>query len=214
MNELNVFVSVGGTATEEQESFVRAVEDRLRSEGLIPHTVGRNSFGNASPLKTVAEQLDKCSGTVVIALERMYFSDGIEKRGGSKATLVSNVKLATPWNQIEAAMAYSRGHPLMVIIEEGVKKEGLLEQGYDWYVQSVQVDPSVLATPEFNGILSNWKKTLKPSSGKSSTVKSTGELTIGELIGNMKPSHLWGTLGAVAVIAGGAFTLGGKLFAG
>lgn len=31
MNELNVFVSVGGTATEQQEAFVRAVEDRLRS---------------------------------------------------------------------------------------------------------------------------------------------------------------------------------------
>lgn len=30
MNELNVFVSVGGTATEQQEAFVRAVEERLR----------------------------------------------------------------------------------------------------------------------------------------------------------------------------------------
>lgn len=36
MNELNVFVSVGGTATDSQEAFVRAVEDRLRSEGLVP----------------------------------------------------------------------------------------------------------------------------------------------------------------------------------
>jgi hypothetical protein len=34
MNEFNVFVSVGGTATELQEAFVRSVEDRLRSEGL------------------------------------------------------------------------------------------------------------------------------------------------------------------------------------
>jgi hypothetical protein len=215
MNELNVFVSVGGTATEQQESFVRAVEDRLRSEGLIPHTVGRNAFSVDSPLKTVTELLDKCSGTVVIALERMYFSNGLDKRGGSKESPLVDVKLATPWNQIEAAMAYSRGHPLMVIVEAGVKNEGLLERGYDWYVQSVPVDPSILASPEFNGVLSSWKKKLMPpSSGKSSTVKSPAELTVGELIKSMKPSQLWATLAALAAITTGAFALGGKLFAG
>ena len=214
MSELNVFVSVGGTATEQQESFVRAVEERLRSEGLIPHTVGRNAFSVDSPLKTVTELLDKCSGTVVIALERMYFSNGVEKRGGLKESPVVDVKLATPWNQIEAAMAYSRGHPLMVIVEAGVKNEGLLERGYDWYVQSVPVDSSVLASPEFNGVLSSWKKKLVPPSNKSSTAKSPAELTVGELMKSMKPSQLWATLAALAALVAGAFVLGGKLFAG
>lgn len=77
MNELNVFVSVGGTATEKQEAFIRAVEDRLRSEGLVPHTVGRNTFSSDAPLMTVTELLERCSGTVVIALERTYFAAGI-----------------------------------------------------------------------------------------------------------------------------------------
>ena len=70
MKELNVFVSVGATASDSQEAFVRAVEDRLRSEGLIPHTVGRNTFSANAPLKTVTDLIDRCSGTVVIALER------------------------------------------------------------------------------------------------------------------------------------------------
>ncbi|MCP8688772.1 hypothetical protein [Marinobacterium sedimentorum] len=76
MSELNLFVSVGGTATEQQEVFVRAVEDRLRSEGLIPHTVGRNTISADSPLKAVTQLLDNCCATVVIALERMYFPAG------------------------------------------------------------------------------------------------------------------------------------------
>jgi hypothetical protein len=96
MNELNVFVSVGGTATEQQEAFVRAVEDRLRSEGLVPHTVGRNTFSSDAPLKTVTELLDKCSGTVVIALERSYFASGTENRGGPKEIALTDVKLPTP----------------------------------------------------------------------------------------------------------------------
>ena len=52
---MNVFVSVGAAATEQQEAFIRAVEDRLRSEGLVPHTVGRNTFSVDTPLKTVSD---------------------------------------------------------------------------------------------------------------------------------------------------------------
>lgn len=158
MNELNVFVSVGGTATERQEAFVRAVEDRLRSEGMIPHTVGRNTFSADAPLKTVTELLDKCSGTLVIALERSHFASGTEKRGGPKEITLTDVKLPTPWNQIEAAMTYARGLPLMVVVEAGLKSEGLLERGYDWYVQWVQLEASALHSTEFSGVLASWKQ--------------------------------------------------------
>jgi len=157
MKQLDVFVSVGGTATDEQEDFVRAVEDRLRSERLIPHTVGRNTFSSDSPLKTVIELMERCSGTIVIALERMYFTEGVEKRRGPNEKGLSDIMLPTPWNQIEAAMAYVHGHPLMVITEEGLRKDGLLEHGYDWYVQSVKLHVSSLNSGEFNGVLSSWK---------------------------------------------------------
>ena len=158
MPDLDVFVSVGATATDQQEAFVRAIEDRLRSEGLVPHTVGRNTFQADAPLKTVTGLMDKCAGTVVIALERTYFPSGLDKRGGSKETPLTDVRLPTPWNQIEAAMAYARAHPLLVIVESGLRSEGLLERGNDWYVQWVKPDPSALNTLEFNGVLASWKE--------------------------------------------------------
>ncbi len=214
MNELNVFVSVGGTASEQQETFIRAVEDRLRSEGLIPHTVGRNTFSSDAPLKAVTELLDKCSGTVVIALERSYFASGVEKCGGPKESTLSDVKLPTPWNQIEAAMAYSRGHPLMVIVESGLKSEGLLERGNDWYVQWVKPDAAALSTTEFNGVLANWKQKLLQPPKKLSMPKTPSEFTVAELIGGLKPTQLWSVLASLAVLVAGAFALGGKLFGG
>jgi hypothetical protein len=131
----DIFVSVGATANEEQEAFVRAVEDRLRSVGLTPHTVGRNTFSAGAPLKAVTELLDTCDGAVVIALERSFFPSGVDKRGGPHESQLSNIKLPTPWNHIEAAMAYSRRLPLMVVVQSDLKNEGLLEHGYDWYVQ-------------------------------------------------------------------------------
>jgi hypothetical protein len=211
MNELDVFVSVGGTATDQQEAFVRAVEDRLRAEGLMPHTVGRNTFSSDAPLKTATDLLDRCSGTVVIALERMYFSAGAEKRGGPKEIPLADIKLPTPWNQIEAAMAYTRGHPLLVIVENGIKSEGLLERGNDWYVQSVKPEAASLNSPEFNGILASWKQKMSQSPKRAPTDKKPSDLTIGELIRGLKPAQLWSILVAVAALVAGAFALGGKL---
>jgi hypothetical protein len=52
LEERHIFISVGRTFTPAQEDFVLAVEDRLRSEGLIPHTVGGPlcpPFGSATP---------------------------------------------------------------------------------------------------------------------------------------------------------------------
>lgn len=214
MNELNVFVSVGGTATEQQEAFVRAVEDRLRSEGLVPHTVGRNTFSADAPLKAVTELLDRCSGTVVIALERTYFATGIEKRGGPKESALTEVKLPTPWNHIEAAMSYARGLPLMVIVEAGLKSEGLLERGYDWYVQWVNPEAAALTSNEFNGVLASWKRKIMGVPNKAASSKTPADLTIAELLGGLRPVQLWSVLVALAALVAGAFTLGGKLFGG
>jgi len=217
MDELHVFVSVGGTATEKQEAFVRAIEQRLQSEGLMPHTVGRNTFDSDSPLKTVMNLMDICSGVVVIALERMYFPSGCERRGGAKETPLSDTKLPTCWNQVEAAMAYCRGLPILVMVERGIRSEGLLERGNDWYVQSIDPEPATLLTPEFNGVLSGWKQKVskvrpRPLGQKDSEAESIEGWTIAQFIERMQPAHLWGLLVALAGLIVGAFTLGAKLF--
>jgi hypothetical protein len=215
MSGTDVFVSVGGTSNEKQESFVRAIEDRLRAEGLNPRTVGRNTFSADSPLKTVERLMNQCSGTVVIALERIYLQKGVEKRGGEREKQLADVTLPTPWNQIEAAMSYSRGLPLLVIVEKGIKAEGLLERGYDWYVQEVEVNTAALNTTEFNGVLASWQSKVSEAernkTDKPDDIDPTS-MTIGQIIGSLKPTHLWSMLIAAATVIGGAFALGAKLF--
>ncbi|MEI9810933.1 MAG: hypothetical protein WDO16_25330 [Bacteroidota bacterium] len=72
-----------------------------------------------------------------------------------------DTKYPTPWNQIEAAMAYTKGHPLMLIIEKGLKSEGLLEKGNDWYVLWANPDISVLTTLELMASFPVGRKRLK-----------------------------------------------------
>jgi len=210
----NIFVSVGSTANEQQEAFVCAVEARLRAEGLMPHTVGRDTFSADAPLKAVSQLMDKCSGAVVIALERMYFPAGIDKPNGPKATELLEIRLATPWNQIEAAMSYARDLPLLMIVERGLKAEGLLERGYDWFVQEVTLDPSSLATLQFNGVLADWKTKVQASSAPGATAKAAltpDNITLGQFFGSLKPAQLWSLLVALAAVVAGAFSIGAKL---
>lgn len=209
--QYDVFLSVGATATEEQEKFVSAIEDRLRSAGLIPHTVGRSDFSSDSPLTLVRELMDRCCATVVVALERMYFEKGLDKPGGPKQSALNNVRLATPWNQVEAAMAYSRNHPLLVIVENGIKSEGLLERGYEWYVLWVDKDVPSLNTKEFNGVFSNWKDKVAQSASKAKTYKYDENVPVTTLLGSLNPRQLWGALTVLAALLAGSFALGNLL---
>jgi hypothetical protein len=216
MANQNIFVSVGAPSNEGQERFVRAFEDRLRSEGLIPHTVGRNTFSSDAPLKKVGEVLDDCQGAVVIALERSFFPSGIDKRGGPQEAQLSEIRLPTPWNHIEAAMAYNRRLPLMVVVESGLKSEGLLERGYDWYVQWIEPVPSALTSLEFNGILADWKSKVESYKvapiefGDNRLAKPVGDLTIRDLVGGLRPAQLWSLILVFTSIVAGAFALGAK----
>ena len=215
---INIFVSVGRTSTPEQEKFVSAIEQYLRDNGFEPRIVGRTAFSSLQPLKFIEQLMHECSGTIVIAFERIYIQEGIEKRGGEAEKVFRDIKLSTVWNQIEAAMAYVLGHPLLVIVENGIRNEGLLETGYDWYMQWVKLDASTLSTREFGGIFGDWKRRVE-NFQKTGMKKSQGieleRLTISQILGSLKPAQLWTIIitlvSAISAIATVAFKLGSIL---
>ncbi len=213
---MNVYVSVG-VYNAQQEEFVKHVEDRLRVEGLVPQTVGRNVFTADSPFLAVNELMDKCRGVVIIALERLHIETGIEKGGGPDQAPLRSVKICTPWNHIEASLGYARRLPLLVIVQEGVRADGFLERTLGRNVQTVTLDKAALNSPSFNGVLASWKEKLAagPPQAPAKPVEAAldvEKLTIGELLGKLKPGHLRATVvGAVGAL-GAAFALGAKLF--
>ena len=117
-------------------------------------------------MRAVTKLMDRCSGAVVIALERYRFPEGIERPGSDLATPLSNTSLPTASNQIEAAMAYGRKLPLLVVVDKQLRCDGLLEKGNDWYVQAVAVEPASLNSPEFLGVLDSWRGRLRTPTQK------------------------------------------------
>jgi hypothetical protein len=99
-------------------------------------------------------------------------------------------------------------------VEEGIRAEGLLEKGYDWYVMTVKPNQNSLSTVEFNGVLASWKSKVEALSiSKNNTAAERrkivpDELTVGELLSNMKPAQLWGVLAAIIALMAAIFVIG------
>jgi hypothetical protein len=152
--------------------------------------------------------MDRCSGAVVIAVERYWFDKGTERRGSPKEKRLDAVSLPTPWNQIEAAMAYSRGLPLLVLVDEKLRCEGLLEKGNEWFVQELPVDPASLSSPAFTGLLDDWRKRVCQRREPQRPASDPAKMSIAALVGALGLPQLWTLLGALALLLGGAFSLG------
>lgn len=162
---INVFLSVGSPFAPGQEEFVASLEANLIAHGLKPRTVGRSDFTNGQPLRFVNQLMDRCAGTIVVALERVQVLNGFERKGSPRQETLTNIEIATPWNQIEAAFAYAKKLPLLVIKGDNVKGDGLLEKGHDWYVHSTQVDPNFFESKQFQGTFKNWHRDVKKKAG-------------------------------------------------
>ena len=215
---IDVFVSVGRTSTPEQEKFVASIEQYLRDNDLNPRTVGRSDFSSKQPLQFIEELMQQCSGTVIIAFERIYIEEGIERRTSDNESEILKETMPTVWNQIEATMAYTYKQPLLVMVEKGLRKEGLLETGYDWYVQLVDIDAKILHGREFAGVFNDWKKRVEKyqKSGAIDAKKINPEkLTMGQILGSLKPAQLWTIIvtlvGAISAIAATAYKVGAIL---
>jgi hypothetical protein len=127
------------------------------------------------------------------------------------------MRLPTPWNQIEAAMAYSRRQPLMVIVEESLAHQGLLAYGHNWYVQDVRPEPESLNTPEFNGVFASWKSKIIEFSQKSNETDGVTvdpeKWTLIQVIQRLKLTAIYGLLAGLVAFTAGVFALGTKVAA-
>lgn len=155
-----VFLSVGGGRTEDQEAFVKAIKNYCLSKDLDPKTVDEYGSTNRQPLKDVEYRMKRCYGAIVLAFERTRIEIGVSRPEAKSPKKLKDVRLPTVWNHIEAAMAYTRGLPLLVLIEHELQNEGMLEVRYDWRVKWVNLRDPIVSDPEFLGMFEDWRSSV------------------------------------------------------
>ena len=180
MPAAKIFLSIGRTENKQHNQLVETVESYLKMNDFLPQTVGRTYFSSKQPLVAIKELMHECAGSIIMAYERSHLVDAIEKRGSTQEARLQGLNLPTVWNQIEAAMAYTLGHPLMVMVEDGLKYEGLLEKGYDWYVMHIKPDVNLLASDEFQMVFTDWKRRVLAYQAQKEKEKERGATAVAQ----------------------------------
>ena len=207
----DIFLSVGSGLSDDQERFYGELRDVLRSRGLNPRTLGRTDYlPDNEPLDGISTVLDECHGVIVLALERSHAQALIDRPGTANEQTHRDVRLPTVWNQIEATMAYAKRLPLLVIVDERLRSEGLLEERYDWLVLRVPLDAAAFANPHVHGVLTQWIAGVQDSRAlqKSETAGTAGgktieNLPVREILSSLTVAQAWALVVSIAAAASG-----------
>lgn len=107
-----------------QAALVQEVRGTLEACGLSVRSLESDS---QRPLETIVEEMESCAGTVAIVLARSRIDAGDERPGGAAEQPIGPRWQATAWSHVEIALAHRLDHPILLLIEERVHREGLLD---------------------------------------------------------------------------------------
>ena len=129
---VSVFLSHPQPVNDEQKEFIGKLSLWLGTRGFMPRTLGVTDYSDAAPLEGIRGLMSECNGLICIAFRRTHVESGtktvrVGKNYQSKP--MNDQWLTSPWAQIEPAMAYQIGLPVLVLRESGVLDDGVLEKG-------------------------------------------------------------------------------------
>jgi hypothetical protein len=131
--KISVFLSYPKPCMARQAEFIDKLCSYLDSRGFAPRTLGVTEYDMDAPLKAIRRLMLESNGLITIAFRRTFVETGernyrtdIDKMSSSS---IDKRWLTSPWAQIEPAMAYQLGLPILILRETDVLEEGLLEPG-------------------------------------------------------------------------------------
>jgi hypothetical protein len=212
---LPVFLSCGTPHQKAQNKFISAVEAHLKSHGCTPITVGRNKYAVRQPAEAVRDCIGDCCGAVVIATERIRILEAIEYPNSTKETHISAESHPTIWNQMEAAMAYSKNMPILTFVQTGLKRQGMLSDRFEWAAIEDDLSPDILQTEKFRQIFDEWLQLVaKKAKSKSEEldVENFGDIKLTTLLAHLNTTkRAWAALIIAFSIISGVATTAFKL---
>lgn len=160
---MQVFISVQRKRNRRQELVVQTVLDVLRRSRVNAMIINRDPAEMfVDPLPQIRESLLTCQGAIVIAFARLDIPAMTEYPDDE--TPVSHVsrRLSSVWIQIEAAMAFQAGLPLLIFEDEDLFQQGVINErrtSYPVVKLSTGHGPTELQLEVVSG-LSGWLQDL------------------------------------------------------
>ena len=156
----DIFVSRPTMITRTFEAEYAVVETWLRRKGYRARRVGADAYTMDAPLKGVMDLMKKCRGAIILGYPQYHVTASLSK--GGKAEQKMQAIFPTPWNQIEATLAFRRGIPVLVVAHNGVSG-GI----FDYGVTGEYVHATNLGRKDwhkdagFQALFCDWEKRVK-----------------------------------------------------
>ncbi|MDM5128792.1 hypothetical protein [Aeromonas salmonicida] len=151
---MNIFVSRPTWVSPEFDVGLKIFLTSLENMGLTPRTLGSTDYPSKAPLDEVIEIMSECHGAIILGYPQILVSEGKIKGSDIKHELT----LPTEWNHIEAALAYSKGIPLIIFHHNGVSR-GIFDRGVmNAFVHEVDFEsPTWSMESALNGAIQKWR---------------------------------------------------------
>lgn len=128
----SIFLSYPKPYLKRQKEFINKISDYLESRNFMPRTLGITDYDMNAPLTAIRRLMIESNGIITIAFRRNLIRDGISKPDSDlnqKSCSLKEKWLTSPYCQIEPAMAFQLGLPILIFREKEVIADGILEIG-------------------------------------------------------------------------------------
>ncbi|WP_056475849.1 hypothetical protein [Bacillus sp. FJAT-25509] len=156
---IDIFVSRPNNLDENQERTMQKIEGLLGARGMRVRTIGKTDFPNVSPMKAVEQLMRQCSGAIILGFPQTKIQRGISKPNTESEKTIKDTLLPTPWNHIEASMAFVLDLPMLVIRDKGLEG-GVFDIGVTGYfIHTFQLENQEwIEKPSFLQPFNDWYK--------------------------------------------------------
>lgn len=160
----NVFISSGALYSDQQRIFMKSFEDFMLLNDCKPRRIGQVEPGD-KPISVVRRTLRSCDGAIIIAFTRLEIRNCIEFPNSSREKTIDVIRVPTIWNQLEGGIAYGLDIPLLILVERGLDRQGILSDGGEWLPLEIDLSASALKDQSFRDVFGKWKESVKERAG-------------------------------------------------
>ncbi len=156
----DVFLSRPTAIEKRFETAYAAFESYLSRAGYRPRRLGADEYPIDAPLTGVMELMKKCKAAIILGYPQ-YEVRAVLSKAARPREQISAV-FPTPWNQIEATLAFKQRRPVLVIAHEGVLG-GIFDYGVTGeYVHTTKLNRKDWHRDKgFQCVFQEWKRRIK-----------------------------------------------------
>ncbi len=156
----DVFLSRPTAIEKRFETPYAAFESYLSRAGYKTHRLGADQYTMDSPLTGVMKLMKTCQAAIIQGYPQYEVTAALSK--AAKPQQQISAVFPTPWNQIEATLAFKQRIPVLVMAHEGVSG-GIFDYGVTGeYVHTTKLNRKDWHKEKgFQGVFQEWKKRIK-----------------------------------------------------